>query len=185
MVTRRSAGAAPRPDSDSAASDTRLLLPPVTRTTGVWPRRPQVRPFGGLKLPSRPGSQRQEDYFLFRFSGSARLCTTGTDGAVAAIGPRIAFNSAGRRCRESGSYYDQADYRITISSDGVKPPMPLLTARLTTRRLRGRARSVPFPTIDIGEVYAATTWIQGRHAAQMHSGEMGPPPAVGAPRREE
>ena len=33
----------------SAASDTRLLLPPVTRTTGVWPRRPQVRPTGGLK----------------------------------------------------------------------------------------------------------------------------------------
>src|SRR5260370_36676495 len=33
----------------SAASDTRLLLPPVTVTTGVWPRRPQLRPFGGLK----------------------------------------------------------------------------------------------------------------------------------------
>ena len=33
----------------SAASDTRLLLPPVTVTTGVVPRRPQVRPFGGLK----------------------------------------------------------------------------------------------------------------------------------------
>src|SRR6266436_9749241 len=32
----------------SAASDTRLLLPPVTFTTGVWPRRPQVRPLGGL-----------------------------------------------------------------------------------------------------------------------------------------
>ena len=26
-----------------------FLLPPVTRTTGVWPRWPQVRPFGGLK----------------------------------------------------------------------------------------------------------------------------------------
>ena len=33
----------------SASSDTRFLLPPVTRTTGVWPRWPQVRPFGGLK----------------------------------------------------------------------------------------------------------------------------------------
>src|SRR5947207_9594219 len=33
----------------SAASETRLLLPPVTLTTGVWPRRPQVRPFGGLR----------------------------------------------------------------------------------------------------------------------------------------
>jgi hypothetical protein len=33
----------------SAASETRLLLPPVTVTTGVVPRRPQVRPFGGLK----------------------------------------------------------------------------------------------------------------------------------------
>jgi hypothetical protein len=33
----------------SAASDTRVLCPPVTRTTGVAPRRPQVRPFGGLK----------------------------------------------------------------------------------------------------------------------------------------
>jgi hypothetical protein len=33
----------------SAASDTRPLLPPVTVTTGVVPRRPQVRPFGGLK----------------------------------------------------------------------------------------------------------------------------------------
>jgi hypothetical protein len=34
------------------------LLPPVTVTTGVWPRRPHVRPFGGLapgrtRLPSR------------------------------------------------------------------------------------------------------------------------------------
>jgi hypothetical protein len=33
----------------SAASETRLLLPPVTVTTGVTPRRPQVRPLGGLK----------------------------------------------------------------------------------------------------------------------------------------
>jgi hypothetical protein len=33
----------------SAASDTRVLWPPVTVTTGVWPRRPQVRPFGGLR----------------------------------------------------------------------------------------------------------------------------------------
>jgi hypothetical protein len=33
----------------SAASEIRLLLPPVTVTTGVWPRGPQVRPFGGLK----------------------------------------------------------------------------------------------------------------------------------------
>jgi hypothetical protein len=34
----------------SAASYyTRLLLPPVTVTTGVVPRRPHVRPFGGLK----------------------------------------------------------------------------------------------------------------------------------------
>jgi hypothetical protein len=32
----------------SAATETRLLLAPVTFTTGVWPRRPQVRPFGGL-----------------------------------------------------------------------------------------------------------------------------------------
>ena len=30
----------------SAASDTRLSLPPATVTTGVRPRRPQVRPFG-------------------------------------------------------------------------------------------------------------------------------------------
>jgi hypothetical protein len=30
----------------SAASDTSLSLPPVTVTTGVRPRRPQVRPFG-------------------------------------------------------------------------------------------------------------------------------------------
>src|SRR5207247_2141234 len=33
----------------SAASETRLLLPPVTVTSGVIPRRPQVRPFGGLE----------------------------------------------------------------------------------------------------------------------------------------
>jgi hypothetical protein len=33
----------------SAASEIRLLLPPVTFTTGVVPRRPQVRPLGGLK----------------------------------------------------------------------------------------------------------------------------------------
>src|SRR5262252_1582459 len=33
----------------SAARDTRALCAPVTFTTGVQPRRPQVRPFGGLK----------------------------------------------------------------------------------------------------------------------------------------
>jgi len=33
----------------SAASDTRRLPEPVTFTTGVVPRRPQVRPLGGLK----------------------------------------------------------------------------------------------------------------------------------------
>ena len=33
----------------SAAREIRLLLPPVTVTTGVLPRRPQVRPFGGLR----------------------------------------------------------------------------------------------------------------------------------------
>jgi hypothetical protein len=33
----------------SAASETRLLLPPVTVTTGVWPRWAQVRPLGDLK----------------------------------------------------------------------------------------------------------------------------------------
>jgi hypothetical protein len=33
----------------SAAGDTRLLLLPVTFTTGVVPRRPQVRPLGGLR----------------------------------------------------------------------------------------------------------------------------------------
>jgi hypothetical protein len=41
----------------SAATETRLLLPPVTRTTGVWPRRPQVRPLGGRQphlLPAGP-----------------------------------------------------------------------------------------------------------------------------------
>jgi hypothetical protein len=41
----------------SPASDTRLLLPSVTVTTGVWPRRPRVRPDGGLRpwsdLPSK------------------------------------------------------------------------------------------------------------------------------------
>jgi hypothetical protein len=33
----------------SAASDTRVLGPPAARTTRVWPRRPQVRPLGGLR----------------------------------------------------------------------------------------------------------------------------------------
>jgi hypothetical protein len=33
----------------SAARDTRVLCAPVTVTTGVRPRRPQVRPFGGRK----------------------------------------------------------------------------------------------------------------------------------------
>ena len=42
-------GAAPGLMHNSAASETRLLLPPVTVTTGVLPRRPQVWPLGGLK----------------------------------------------------------------------------------------------------------------------------------------
>jgi hypothetical protein len=33
----------------SAATEARLFLTPVTRTTGVWPRRPQVQPLGGLR----------------------------------------------------------------------------------------------------------------------------------------
>src|SRR5260370_40745493 len=41
----------------SAASDTRLLLPPVTVTTGSVPRRPHVRPLGGLK-PSPDSSSK-------------------------------------------------------------------------------------------------------------------------------
>jgi len=32
----------------SAARDTRVLCPPVTLTTGVWPRGPQVRPWAAL-----------------------------------------------------------------------------------------------------------------------------------------
>jgi len=42
-------GPAPGLIAISAASETRLLLAPVTLTTGARPRRPQVRPFGGLK----------------------------------------------------------------------------------------------------------------------------------------
>jgi hypothetical protein len=33
----------------SAAGVARLLAVPVTRTTGVWPQQPQLRPLGGLK----------------------------------------------------------------------------------------------------------------------------------------
>jgi HAD superfamily hydrolase (TIGR01549 family) len=47
-VRQASRGRCPGRIAISAASDTRLLLPPVTVTTGVRPRRPQVRPFGGL-----------------------------------------------------------------------------------------------------------------------------------------
>jgi hypothetical protein len=48
-----------RPDRDQrGASDTRVSWPPVTVTTGVWPRRPQVRPFGGLR-PWPDSSSRQ------------------------------------------------------------------------------------------------------------------------------
>src|SRR3954469_10917663 len=51
----------------SAATDSRGAFWAVTRTTGVRPRRPQVRPFGGLeprgrtrlrRLPRRPGPPR-------------------------------------------------------------------------------------------------------------------------------
>ena len=48
-VRQISRGRCPGRTAISAASDTRVSCPPVTVTTGVWPRRPQVRPFGGLR----------------------------------------------------------------------------------------------------------------------------------------
>ena len=42
----------------TAATETRLLPWAVTLTTGVWPRRPQVRPFGGLR-PGPDSSSKQ------------------------------------------------------------------------------------------------------------------------------
>jgi hypothetical protein len=44
----------------SAASETRVSCPPVTVTTGVWPRRPQVRPFGGLSPWPDSSSQQSQ-----------------------------------------------------------------------------------------------------------------------------
>ena len=56
-------GRCPGLSAISAARDTRLLCPPVTRTTGVAPRRPQARPYGGLNplgglvFEDQPGAQ--------------------------------------------------------------------------------------------------------------------------------
>jgi hypothetical protein len=52
-----------RPGSASAVPPPGDTSPPVTVTTGVWPRRPQVRPLGGLSplagliFPAEPGAQ--------------------------------------------------------------------------------------------------------------------------------
>jgi hypothetical protein len=50
----------PGPTAISAASDTRLSCPPVTLTTGVRPRRPQGRPFGGLSPWPDSSSQQSQ-----------------------------------------------------------------------------------------------------------------------------
>src|SRR4051795_3729053 len=66
-VRKISRGRCPGLTATSAATDSRGLLAAVTRTTGVRPRRPQVRPVGGLeprdrtrprRLPRRPGPPR-------------------------------------------------------------------------------------------------------------------------------
>ena len=41
-------GVQPVPDQHDRAAGLLVSWPPVTFTTGVWPRCPQVRPFGGL-----------------------------------------------------------------------------------------------------------------------------------------
>ena len=49
----------------SAASEMRVLCAPVTFTTRVWPRRPQVRPLGGLKpWPDSSSKQSQAPSML-------------------------------------------------------------------------------------------------------------------------
>src|SRR3954452_25298599 len=66
-VRKISLGRWPGLVATSAATDSRGLLAAVTRTTGVRPRRPQVRPLDGLeprgrtrprRLPRRPGPPR-------------------------------------------------------------------------------------------------------------------------------
>jgi hypothetical protein len=71
----------------STASETRLLAPPVTFTTGMQPRRPQVRPFGDLKpglirprsKPRRPGPPPS-------FYDGPGLLLPGGDGHLVALG---------------------------------------------------------------------------------------------------
>ena len=59
-VRKISRGPQPGRTAISAASDTRVSWPPVTVTTGVWPRRPQVRPFGGLRPWPDSSSQQSQ-----------------------------------------------------------------------------------------------------------------------------
>src|SRR3954467_13559526 len=72
----------------SAASDSRGLLAAATRPTGVRPRRPQVRPFGGLEprdrtRPRRPARRPGPPPFFYLGPG---LLPPGGDLFLVALG---------------------------------------------------------------------------------------------------